>query len=132
MGTLAVGQSVRGIAVLGTFHREWDEATVTVSGLEPAAISCRVRKYGSAGFTLVHRAYYHHNARVRQQAGKDPQFTEASVILQHDVIWKMRYQREGDEYAPHVDPIHLMGESWDVVEDPAPKIVYERKPPFGE
>ena len=128
MKTLKAGASIRGIAVFGTFNREWDIATVTVSGLEPQALHCRVRQYGDSGFTLAHRAYYHHNNRVRQKAGKGAETTEPQVVVSHDVIWKMRYRREGDEFGPHLDPIIMNGEGWDVVN---PKIVMEKKVPFG-
>jgi hypothetical protein len=131
MGKLAPGQSVRGIAVFGTFNREWDVAYVTVSGLESAAIHARVRKFGAAGFTMAHRAYHLHNQRVLKKAGKAPEFTEVQAIVQQNVIWKMKFHREGDEYAPHLDPIYLDTEGWDVVEDPPPTIVMEIEDPFG-
>jgi hypothetical protein len=131
MGKLEPGKSLCGIAVFGTFNREWDVAYVTVSGLESAAIHARVRKFGAAGFTMAHQAYHLHNQRVLKKAGKDPEFTEAHAIVKHDVIWKMKFHREGDEYAPHMDPIHLDAEGWDVVEDPAPTIVMEKEDPFG-
>ncbi|MEM8886179.1 MAG: hypothetical protein AAGD14_19110 [Planctomycetota bacterium] len=70
MKTLEPGQSVKGIAVFGTFDREWDKGRVVVTGLEPRAIRTRVRDYGNAGFVLVHRAYAAHNKKVRQRAGK--------------------------------------------------------------
>jgi hypothetical protein len=131
MGKLEPGKSLRGIAVFGTFNREWDVAYVTVSGLESAAIHARVRKFGAAGFTMAHQAYHLHNQRVLKKAGKDPEFTEVHAIVKHVVIWKMKFHREGDEYAPHMDPIHLDAEGWDVVEDPAPTIVKEKEDPFG-
>jgi len=129
--TLASGASLAGIAVFGTFSREWDTATVLVSGLESAALVSRVRKYGEAGFTIAHRAYTKHNQRVLQAAGKDAQYTEVNAIVQHDVVWKMRFHREGDEFSPQIDPIIFDGEGWDVVEDPAPKIVLEKGRVFG-
>lgn len=131
MGKLAPGSSVRGIAVFGTFSREWDVAYVTVSGLESAAIHTRVRKFGAAGFTLAHRAYHLHNQRVLKRAGKDPEFTEVYAIVKHRVIWNMKFHREGDEYAPQLDPIYLDSEGWDVVEKPPPAIVMEKTDPFG-
>ena len=131
MGKLEPGKSVRGIAVFGTFSREWDVAYVTVSGLESSAIHARVRKFGAAGFTVAHRAYHLHNQRVLRKAGKDPEFTEVHAIVKQNVIWKMKFHREGDEYAPHLDPIQLDAEGWDVVEDPAPTIVMEKEDPFG-
>ena len=97
MKTLAAGASVRGIAVLGTFSREWDQARIRVSGLEPYTRHCRVRKYGDAGFTLPHRAYFAHKEAVLAKAGKDASFTEANAIVQHDVVWLMKFHREGDE-----------------------------------
>jgi len=129
MGTLPAGESVRGIAVLGRFNVEWDEATIDVSGLEPAARQCRVKKYGDAGFTLAHRAYLRHNAAVRKAAG-DAEFKDIGVIIHHKVIWSMTYSRAGDEFGAHLDPIALEREGWDVVSDPGPKIVYELKPVF--
>ena len=66
-----------------------------------------------------------------RKAGKDPEFTEVNAIVKHDVIWKMKFHREGDEYGPHLDPIFLDAETWDVVEDPPPTIVMEKKDPFG-
>lgn len=131
MGKLEPGQSLRGIAVFGTFNREWDVAYVTVSGLESAAIHTRARKFGAAGFTIAHRAYHLHNQRVLQKAGKDPEFTEVYAIVKHDVVWKMKFYRKGDEYAPQLDPIYLDVEGWDVVEDPPPTIVMEKEDPFG-
>lgn len=131
MGKLEPGESVRGIAVFGTFNREWDVAYVTVSGLESTAIHARVRKFGAVGFTMAHRAYYLHNQRVLGNAGKDPEFTEVHAIVKHDVIWTMKFHREGDEYAPHLDPIRLDAEGWDVVEEPPPTIVMEIADPFG-
>ena len=131
MGKLAPGSSVRGIAVFGTFSREWDVAYVTVSGLESTAIHARVRKFGAAGFTMAHGAYHLHNQRVLKKAGKDPEFAEVHAIVKHDVIWRMKFHREGDEYAPHVDPIYLDAEGWDVVENPPPTIVMEKEDPFG-
>jgi hypothetical protein len=131
MGKLAPGKSVRGIAVFGTFNREWDVAYVTVSGLESTAIHARVRKFGAAGFTVAHRAYHLRNQRVLRKAGKNPEFTEVHAVVKHNVIWKMKFHRKGDEYAPHLDPIVLDTEGWDVVEDPPPTIVMEKKDPFG-
>jgi hypothetical protein len=129
-GTLEPGQSVRGIAVFGTFHREWDAATITVGGLEAYARHCRVRKYGDAGFTMFHRAYARHNEAVLAKAGADATFQEANAIVRHNVVWKMQLHREGDEFAPQVDRIYLDAEGWDVIE-PGPEIVSEAKPPFG-
>jgi hypothetical protein len=130
MGVLKAGESVRGIAVFGTFHREWDVATITVAGLEPYSRECRARKYGDAGFTLFHRAYVAHNQGVRAKAGADATFQDVHAIVRHNVVWKMQFHREGDEFAPQVDRIYLDAEGW-AVSDPAPQIVSERKPPFG-
>ena len=126
---LKPGETVRGIAVLGTFHREWDEAIVHVYGLEPSARQVRVRKYGD-GFTLAHRAYHRHNRQVIDAAGQGASYVEVHAIIHHNVVWKMKFHREGDEFSPHVDPIYLDSEGWDVVSDPAPKIVKERPAPF--
>lgn len=129
VGTLQPGDSLRGIAVFGTFHREWDVATVTVSGLEPYARECRVRKYGESGFTLFHRAYHAQNKAVLAKVPADAAFNDVYAIVRHNVIWKMQFHREGDEFAPHVDKIYLDGEGWSLG-DPAPTIVAEPKPPF--
>lgn len=132
MGTLKKGKSVNGIAVFGTFNSEWDIAVVTVSGLEPAGLQTRVRKFADAGFTLSHRAYSRHNAAVTKKAGKGAEFTEANAIVRHEVVWVMKYHREGDEYAPQMDPIILDGQAWDVIAKPAPKIVMELEVPFAQ
>jgi hypothetical protein len=132
MGKLEAGQSVKGIAVFGTFHREWDVATVTVAGLESRAIDARVRQYGDSGFVLSHRAYYHHNQRVRERAGPDAEAREFYAVVKHSVIWRMEYHREGDEFSPQLDPIILDREEWDVVSDPGPEIVMEKQAPFGK
>ncbi len=129
VGELKPGESLRGIAVFGTFHREWDVATITVSGLEPYARECRARKYGDAGFTLFHRAYYAHNQAVLSKAGADATFEDAYAIVRHNVVWKMQFHREGDEFAPQVDRIYLDAEGWSLSE-PGPGIVAEPKPPF--
>jgi hypothetical protein len=128
MKTLGPGESQAGVAVLGTFNREWDVATILVSGLEPFTRSCRVRKYGDAGFTIPHRAYYRHNNEVLKKAGTEPTFTETHAIVQHNVVWKMQFHRKGDEFAPQLDPIVLDTEGWDVL---GAKIIYEKAPPFG-
>ena len=128
MGKLEPGESVQGIAVLGTFDREWDKAVVLFTGLESAALTCRVRKYGDAGFTIAHKAYHRHNQGVMNAAGTDAEYTEVDAIVRHDVVWKMTYYREGDEFAPHVDPIHLDTAEWAVLD---PKIVMELKPPMS-
>lgn len=130
-GVLKAGESLRGIAVLGTFDREWDVATVTVSGLEPNSLHGRVRKVGNS-FTLGHHAYHLHNQRVLDKAGKDAGNTWVHAIIQHEVVWTMKFHREGDEFEPQLDPIILDWEGWDVVEDPAPKIVLEKQAPFGK
>jgi len=129
LGTLKAGQTVKGIAVFGTFHREWDIADVTVAGLEPYARECRVRKYGDVGFTVFHRAYYDHNRRVLAKAGADAAFEDVHAIVRHNVVWKMKFHRKGDEFAPQVDRIFLDEEGWEVA-DPGPEIVFEPKPPF--
>lgn len=132
-GVLKPGEKLRGVAVLGTFDREWDTAVLTVSGLEPRAIHCRARKFGD-GFTLAHRAYREHNDRVRKAAPEDSG-TDVYAIVQHDVHWKMTWLREGDEFEPQMDfsgRVVLEGEGWTVSEDPAPRIVLEKKPPFGK
>jgi hypothetical protein len=131
MGKLGVGKKVRGIAVLGTFDREWDIATVTVSGLEPRALHCRVRMYGEAGFTLAHLAYRSHNEKVLVAAGEDAPYREAHAVVRHDILWMMKFFREGDEFSPHLDPIHLERAWWAVAEDPAPEIVLVKGRPFG-
>jgi hypothetical protein len=120
---------VRGIAVFGTFHREWDISTVTVAGLEPYARHCRVRKYGEGGFTVFHRAYDAHNKAVLAKAGPEATFEDTYAILRHNVVWSMKFHREGDEFAPQVDRIILDTEGWALAE-PAPEIVAEPKPPF--
>lgn len=127
-GKLKPGESLHGIAVFGEFSREWDEAVITVAGLEPRAIKTRVRKYGEAGFTLAHRAYFHHNNLVMEAAGADADWKDVQGIVEHQVIWKMKFHREGDEFSAQLDPIFLDSEGWDVLEDPAPKIVMEFKP----
>lgn len=129
LGTLKPGQSVKGIAVFGTFHREWDIAEVAVAGLEPYSRECRVRKYGDAGFTVFHRAYYHHNRRVLAKAGADASFEDVHAIIRHNVVWKMKFHRKGDEFAPQVDRIFLDEEGW-AVADPGPEVVFEPQPPF--
>jgi hypothetical protein len=130
-GVLRAGESVRGIAVFGAFHREWDVAVVRVSGLEPRSIRTRVRQYGD-GFTVVHRAWTERNERIRQTAGADAQWREFPAIVFHDVQWEMRFLREGDEYGPARDPIYLEREGWIVAEDPAPRVEREIKVPFGK
>jgi hypothetical protein len=129
LGKLQPGESVRGIAVFGTFHREWDISTVTVAGLEPYARHCRVRKYGEGGFTVFHRAYDAHNKAVLAKAGPEATFEDTYAILRHNVVWSMKFHREGDEFAPQVDRIILDTEGWALAE-PAPEIVAEPKPPF--
>ena len=132
MKELAPGQSVKGIAVFGSFSREWDKATVVVTGLEPRAIPTRVRLYGSDGFTLAHRAYNRHNKMVKKKVGADAASTEPFVILKHLVALKLGFHREGDEFAPQLDPIYSDFRDWDVLEDPAPAIVLTKKLPFAE
>lgn len=129
LGTLDPDKTLRGIAVFGTFHREWDAATVTVAGLEPYARQCRARKYGDIGFTLFHRAYGDHNQAVVAKAGTDAAFQDVYAVVRHNVVWKMQFHREGDEFAPQVDRIYLDAEGWSL-SDPAPQIVAEPKPPF--
>ncbi|MHC4953516.1 MAG: hypothetical protein ACYTGZ_06470 [Planctomycetota bacterium] len=132
MKTLAPGQSVKGIAVFGTFDRHWDNATIDVTGLEPRAISTRVRNYGNNGFTLAHRAYHRHNKSVLKKVGKDAEYTEPFVVLQHRVALKLKFHREGDEFAPQLDPIFADGEDWDVLATPPPKIVLTKKLPYAK
>lgn len=127
MGKLQPGESVQGIAVFGTFDREWDKAVVLFSGLESASLQTRVRKYGDAGFTVAHKAYFRHNQGVLNAAGSDAEWSEVNAIIRHDVAWKMVFYREGDEFAPHVDPIHFDSAEWAVLET---KIVEELKPPM--
>jgi len=129
IGTLQPGESLRGIAVFGTFHREWDVATITVSGLEPYARECRVRKYGENGFTLFHRAYVEHNKAVLAKVPADATFQDVYAIVHHNVVWKMQVHREGDEFAPQVDRIYMDAEGWSLGE-PDPAIVAEPKRPF--
>lgn len=129
IGTLKAGESLSGIAVFGTFNREWDSATITVSGLEAYARECRVRKYGEAGFTMPHRAYTEHNKAVLKKAGADATFQDANAIVRHNVVWKMDFHREGDEFAPQVDRIHLDAEGWSLL-PPGPEIVAETQLPF--
>jgi len=133
-GVLKPGEKLRGVAVFGIFDREWDRAVITVSGLEPRGIHCRVRKFGD-GFTMFHRAYRAHNAAVMQAASQEDKGTDAYAIVQHDVLWRMTYLREGDEFEPHLDfagRVHLDSEEWIVSEDPAPRIALEKQPPFGK
>jgi hypothetical protein len=125
---LQPGESLRGIAVFGTFNREWDTATITVSGLEAHARECRVRKYGEAGFTMPHRAYYAHNQAVLKKAGLDATFQDVQAIVRHNIVWKMDFHREGDEFAPQVDRIFLDAEGWNL--SAPPEIVEELKFPF--
>jgi hypothetical protein len=127
MGKLEPGAKARGIAVFGTFDREWDVATVTVAGLEPQALHCRARTYGDKGFTLAHRAYYAHNQAVRKAAGETAG-ADVYAVVSHKVIWKMQFHREGDEFAPQLDPIVMDSEGWDVTNA---KIVHVKEAPFG-
>lgn len=131
MGKLAAGKKVRGIAVMGTLDREWDIATVTVSGLEPRALHCRVRMYGDAGFTLAHRAYRSHNEKVLAAAGEGAPYREAHAVIRHDVLWTMKFYREGDEFSPHLDPIHLDTAWWAVGDEPVPEVVLVKQQPYG-
>ncbi|MGQ0612498.1 MAG: hypothetical protein ACT4PV_01940 [Planctomycetaceae bacterium] len=130
-GVLKAGETARGIAVFGAFDQEWDVATLLVSGLESRALRCRVRQYGD-GFTLAHHAYLARNLTVTEKAGKDATWREFNALVSHDVLWSMTYRREGDEFAPQMDPITLATEEWVVSEDPAPQIVMEIKPPFAK
>ncbi len=129
MKMLAPGASVRGIAVFGTFHREWDTATIYVSGLESAALHCRVRKYAGAGHTIFHRAYKLHNDRVKTKVGDITTYTEVNAIVKHDVVRVMRFKRKGDEFAANLDPIWSDGEWWDALKS---TIVYEKKRVFSK
>jgi len=122
MKTLAPGQSVKGLAVFGTFSREWDDAKIVVTGLEPRAIPTRVRVFGSNGFTLPHRAYHAHNAKVMEKAGKDAEYTDKMVVLRHNVALELDFRRKGDEFAPQLDPIIGAGTNWTVLD---PKIERE-------
>jgi len=130
-GVLKAGETARGIAVFGEFDAEWDVATITVAGLEPRALRCRVRQFGEE-FTLAHHAYLDRNRAVLARAGKDATWREFNALVSHDVLWSMTYRREGDEFAPQMDPITLEKEAWIVSEDPPPKVVLEIKPPFGK
>jgi hypothetical protein len=129
VGNLKMGESLRGIAVFGTFDREWDAATITVSGLEPYARECRARKYGTTGFTLFHRAYHEHNRAVLAKVPADTTFQDVYAIVRHNVVWRMQFHREGDEFAPQVDQIYLDTEGW-ALGEPGPEIVTEAKLPF--
>lgn len=124
MKTLGAGKSAKGLAVFGTFSREWDVARVVVTGLEPRAISTRVRVFGSHGFTLPHRAYHAHNKAVREKAGKDADSTDKFVVLKHNIAFEMTFERQGDEFAPQLDPIIARGTDWTVQN---PKIALEIK-----
>lgn len=129
---LKQGEKINGIAVFGTFDREWDTAKITFSGLEPRSLQCRVHKYADGSFTFAHRAYREHNEKVIQKAGEDKGL-DVYAILQHDIVWSMDVRREGDEFQPQMDfagRVALVSEGWTVVEDPAPKIVLEKEPPF--
>ncbi len=127
---LGVGKRVRGIAVFDAFNREWDEAVVAVSGLEPYVLDCRIRAYGN-GFTLAHRAYYAHNSKVLNAKDKSDMGGVKYIILKHNVQWSMKFTRAGDEFAPHLDAVDLVWEGWTVSNKPAPRIVLEKKPTFG-
>jgi hypothetical protein len=127
-GKLNPGETLHGIAVFGEFDREWDVAMITVAGLEPRALKTRVRKYGDAGFTIAHRAYLRHNKAVLAKAGPDADWKDVHGVVQHQVVWRMTFHREGDEFSAQLDPIYLDSEGWDVLADPAPKIVTEFKP----
>jgi len=130
MKVIKPGTTVHGIAVFGSFDREWDTAHVTVSGVEPRVLHCRVRKYAN-GFVVPHRAYGVHNAGVKAKAGKDDVGKDAYVVLAHDVVWGMHYTRAGDEFAPHLDNINRVREGWEVSDNPAPKIVLTKTAVFG-
>ena len=132
MKELAPGQSVKGIAVFGSFNREWDKATVVVTGLEPRAIPTRVRLYGADGFTMAHRAYNSHNKAVKKKAGAEAAYTEPFVVVKHLVALKLGFHREGDEFAPQLDPIYSDFKEWDVLKEPAPEVVLIKKLPFAE
>ena len=125
-GKLAPGEKLQGVAVFGEFSREWDRAVITVAGLEPRAIDARVRRYGDAGFTLAHRAYGRHNAEVLEKAGEAASSTDVHAIVQHNVVWKMEFSRKGDEFEAQLDPITMDREYWEVLEEPAPNIVYTK------
>jgi hypothetical protein len=124
MKTLAPGKSVKGIAVFGTFDRQWNDVTISVTGLEPRSIHTRVKKYGSNGFTLPHRAYNGHNKVVLAKAGKDADFTEHFVVVSQAISYEMKFTRKGDEFAPQMDPIFAIGSDWTVKN---PKIVIVKK-----
>ncbi|MHC4940757.1 MAG: hypothetical protein ACYTHK_17590 [Planctomycetota bacterium] len=124
MKTLGAGKSVKGLAVFGTFDREWDVARVVVTGLEPRAIPTRVRVFGSNGFTLPHRAYHAHNKAVMKKAGKDADYSDKFVVLKHNVAFEMNFERQGDEFAPQLDPIIARGTNWTVMN---PEIVLDIK-----
>jgi len=128
-GKLEPGQTIRGIAVLGVWSREWDVATISVSGLESGSMHCRVRKFGDSGYTVSHRAYYHWNRRVLEKVTDVTDFTEARAIVKHDVVWNMVYTRSGDEFAPQMDELVLETEGWDVASS---SVAMEKKPRFGE
>jgi hypothetical protein len=132
MKELAPGQSVKGIAVFGTFDREWDKATVAVTGLEPRAIPTRVRQYGSDGFTMAHRAYNRHNEAVKKKAGADASYTEPFVVVKHLVALRLGFHREGDEFAPQLDPIYPDFVEWDVLDEPGPEVVLVKTLPFAK
>ena len=114
MKKLSSGQSVEGIAVFGVWNREWDVATLQVSGLESGALTTRVKKYGDE-FTVSHRAYYHHNRRVLSKVSDVSDFQEVRAIVKHNVIWAMTYTRKGDEFGAQLDPFILESEGWDVL-----------------
>ncbi len=123
MKTLAAGKSVQGIAVLGTWNREWDVTTIHVSGLESGAVTTRVKKYGDL-FTVAHRAYYHRNRRVAEKVSDIADFQEVRAIVKHNVVWSMVYSRKGDEFGAQNDPFIFESEGWDVLSS---EIAYEKK-----
>jgi len=131
-GVLKPGESVRGIAVFGPFDREWDVAVVQVSGLDPRVLQARVRRYANGSFTLAHRAWNERNRLVVEKTSKDETWREFSAVVSFETRWVMTYVREGDEYAPNVDPVVLETERWVVAETPAPKIEMEITLPFGK
>jgi len=124
MKMLAPGKSVKGIAVFGSFDRQWNDVTIRVTGLEPRAIHTRVKKYGSNGFTLPHRAYNSHNKGVLGKAGKEPDFTEHFAVVSQTIQYETMFTRLGDEFAAQLDPIIALGSDWTVKNA---KIVIEKK-----
>jgi hypothetical protein len=122
-GKIEPGATIEFVAIFGVVDPQYHVATVQILGLADAIAVYQVKRYPT-GVVVLDEAYEARNQKVLEAAkaeagvGELPAPTREWQEVAERRAYEMRFERQGDEFRPHDDPITARSEGWTILGDP--------------